>query len=246
MGDAIITGSGTINPGVYDNVKISGSGKVNGDIECKLFSCSGSGKIAGNITCGGFSCSGGMHVYGKIISEGNLKCSGAVNAESDVNVREAHISGASSIGGSMSADKLIHVSGTIKVNGSMSAEEIEVSGALNVKGLVNAEKFTLSINSFSQQSSADSIGGSIITVRQTNGNDGFLNNIIGTFFPSREESILTVKQIEGDTIELVNTTADIVRGNNITIGDKCKIRRVEYTGKVTYSDNATIGEMVEI
>ena len=58
--------------------------------------------------------------------------------------------------------------------------------------------------------------------------------------------MLETTVIEGDLISLENTKADVVRGNDITIGDGCEIGTVEYTGKVTYSENAKIGQMTEI
>ena len=45
---------------------------------------------------------------------------------------------------------------------------------------------------------------------------------------SEGKNELTADVIEGDNVYLENTTARVVRGNNITIGQGCKIEMVEY------------------
>lgn len=46
--------------------------------------------------------------------------------------------------------------------------------------------------------------------------------------------------IEGDYIDLEFTTADIVRGNVVIIGNGCSIGRVEYHSKLTVYHGAKI------
>ena len=47
MQDMKISGSGTIAPGTYGKVSISGSGQASGPIDCEDFIISGSGRVTG-------------------------------------------------------------------------------------------------------------------------------------------------------------------------------------------------------
>ena len=46
--------------------------------------------------------------------------------------------------------------------------------------------------------------------------------------------------IEATTIELYNVTAGVVSGENVTIGENCRIDRLEYTGSCTLSPTSTV------
>ena len=67
-GDIKISGSGSAGGGFYDEVKISGSGKITGDLDCNLLKISGSGKIDGNIKAKD------IYTSGSFKSIGNVKC----------------------------------------------------------------------------------------------------------------------------------------------------------------------------
>ena len=84
MNDIRISGSGTVGSGEYNEVKISGSGRICGDVKCERFAVSGSAHSAGVIECSG-----------ELSVSGSLKTDGGVKADS------ARISGSTAIGGSL-------------------------------------------------------------------------------------------------------------------------------------------------
>ena len=75
--DMKISGSGVIGAGEYDNVRISGSGKVHGPIRCKSFSASGA--VDGNDS---IECAEAFRVSGSGSFDGSIKagCIGVAGA----------------------------------------------------------------------------------------------------------------------------------------------------------------------
>lgn len=255
VSDLKISGSGTAGGGKYQEVSISGSGKINGDVQCESFKISGSGKICGSLLADEFRISG----YGTV--EGNLKCkdgkisgsgkvcenveaeefkiSGSGTVEGDFKGKDFTISGTGTIGGKVSCDE-IKVSGIMNAHKSVEGENIDVSGAIKCVGMVNAEKITINLNG---SSSIGEIGAREINVKESLGS-GFLGWIAKAF--GNNYGRLDVKVIEADDIYLENTDADVVRGARIIIGKGCKIGRVEYSESLKILNAEDVKEKVQL
>jgi len=215
--DMHISGSGTIAAGQYGSVHISGSGKINGTIACTELHCSGSAKADGDIFCSeSIKCSGSLHCNGKI-ETGSISCSGA-----------AKISGGIKAG-------TIKASGAIKAN-DMEAERIVISGGCGVPGLMNAEIIEINLGG---RCTVGTIGCGKLTVKLGVGCGPF-------WFGRRRDDLLEVGTIEGDEIELENTTADIVRGKNVIIGKNCNVKTVEYSQNLSVDPSSDVKERVKI
>jgi len=215
--DMHISGSGTIAAGEYGSIHVSGSGKINGSVSCTDLHCSGSAKADGDIVCSGdIKCSGSFHCSGNI-ETGSISCSGAAK-----------------INGAIKANT-IKASGAVKAS-DMEAERIVISGGCGVSGLMNAE--TVEIN-LGGKCSVGSIGCGKLTVKLGAGS-GWL------WLGHRRDDLLEVGTIEGDEIELENTTADIVRGKNVIIGKNCSIKTVEYSGNLTVDGESTVKQQTKI
>lgn len=236
-GDIKISGSGKASGGVYDQVKISGSGIIDGDIECNVFSTSGSSSVKGNLKA-------------EII-----KTSGASKIEGDINCREVKISGGSSITGNLKADKIV-LSGGIKVGGNIEGENITLSGVLKIDGDCECEYFKsnggFKINGLLNSETIEittggkckvkEIGGQ--TIRIERGMYRGLDKIIKSIFG--EKYCLVTDVIEGDEIYIEDTIAQIVRGNNVNIGPGCDIQVVEYRNNIKVNDNSKVTETNQV
>ena len=73
MQDMKISGSGTIAPGTYGKVSISGSGQASGPIDCEDFNISGSGRVTGPLHCRNFKTSGSFRSEGEIFCRENSR-----------------------------------------------------------------------------------------------------------------------------------------------------------------------------
>ncbi|MNI77758.1 hypothetical protein D3C73_1340730 [compost metagenome] len=52
---------------------------------------------------------------------------------------------------------------------------------------------------------------------------------------------LQASVIEGDFLDLEYTTAEVVRGNTVIVGEGCSIGRVEYRNRLTVHPGARVG-----
>ena len=267
--DLKISGSGSSGGGIFDQVKISGSGTVTGNVECNEFDTSGSSRVIGNVTADIFKTSGSSKVSGNLTSN-EIKTSGMTNIEGNVEAKLIKTSGSCRIGGNALANdintsgsinilggvkvKNFNTSGGAKIGKGVHGESIDFSGAIKVFEDCEAEVFKakgsfdiggllnagdISIEIYGS-CKVKEIGGENIEVKKGTATFFFIQKIMSYF--SDTFNYLTTDIIEGDNICLENTIAKVVRGNNITIGADCKIDLIEYKDKINISDKSTVKE----
>lgn len=250
--DMKISGSSTMPGGEYGKVSISGSGKIQGNLKCESLSCSGSGKVKGDVVAQNVSCSGSAKIEGsadcreKLSTSGSfqcngtvkaqeLKCSGSFHAQGKVTGGEFRVSGV------MEAEAGVHCrefrsSGSTCIRGDLEAEYVRLRGVTEISGLLNAETVEISAGAASK---VGDIGGGTITVRREENTWRIFGFSIG------RSSNLETNSIEGDRVELEYTTAKVVRGKQVIIGEGCKIDRVEYT-ETFQAQPDTVGQAVQL
>ena len=251
--DIQISGVGTTTGGRCGSVHISGSGKIQGSVECEEFHLSGAGKVEdGGLTVHGpIHCSGAGKVEGPVFAE-TARISGSFSAEGDVEITgSTEVSGSLKTEGSLRGGDLsvsgvckaegnirgneISVSGVLKTPGDLQAENFHSSGALSVDGLLNAETVEIWLNG---DNSVRSIGGGRVLVRRKG--KGF------SFFGFQKRPRLLSELIEADEVDLEYTDCQTVRGVNVHIGSECVIDRVEYSGTLTTAADCTVREKIKI
>ena len=239
MNNASISGAGTIGGGEYGSVKVSGSGHVTDNITCAEFSASGSCRADGKIDCSGILRASGSFSCGEDLSAGEVHLSGAAKVGGDVRVGDtAKVYGALKAGESLHANGAVEIGGAVKLGGDLEADCLSLDGSVTLGGLINAERMDLCI---SDESRAQGLGGTNISVRAGNGGRKFL-----FFGSSGGKKQLTVDTVEGDMITLENVIAKTVRGIHVSIGKGCRIDRVEYSGELVVNDSPEIGERVKL
>ena len=258
-----ISGAGNINGGRFDSLNISGSGEVDGDVDAKDVEISGAGTINGDLKAGAISCSGALNVDGSV-EAGALDLSGSTAIKGEVQADEVDNSGSFSVAGAVAAKKF-KSRGAFDIEGTLAADEIDIrlqgnSAAKELKGEEITVKSAISHSSKSGKVIVTtSMGGSSTTVVTggTLGNGGSIG--IGVAEGGSTGSVkakvvvsggskghLKTKRIEGTTVELENTTADLVKGGNVIIGCGCKIKTVEYSTSIKVHEKATVDKQVKV
>jgi cytoskeletal protein CcmA (bactofilin family) len=254
--DLKISGSGSAGGGSYNKVKISGSGQVNGHIECNELHTSGASMINGNVRAREIITSGSSKVSGNVETEliktsgsskiggdvlaNEVKSSGSTKIEGNLKTVEIGVSGNAHIGGNVNAET-VKISGTVDIGGDCQSEKFNANGAFRIGGLLNGDDIEIQVYGSCR---AREIGGEKIRVRQ-NPRDIFgIDRILKAIFMNKGE--LSVDTIEGDDIQLEVTRAKVVRGNNITIGEGCDIETVEYTGTLNIVEGGIVKEQRKI
>jgi cytoskeletal protein CcmA (bactofilin family) len=229
--DLMISGSGNASGGNYDNVDISGSAKIKGDIECVKYKISGSAKVDGHVNAQSMKISGSSRHFGNVMSD-QMDVSGSINIEGHAVAKDLSVSGSIKIGKHLSGEK-VEASGSIHVKESCAVEQFKVRGSFDIGGLLNADVVDVTLY---HDSNAREIGGGIIRVER--GNKGFF---LGKLFGGSHH-YLSTDSIEGDELYLEYTKAKVVRGKSVRIGEGCDIGLVEYTGDYIQEGNARVGE----
>ena len=234
--DLKINGDGSASGGVYEGIKINGSGRINGDVDCEYFKCNGDAKVIGSVVTQSTKVNGTATVTGNLKTE-EFKVTGFFKVGGNVEAKETKINGQAELEKNLSADT-IEINGELKLTNDCNAETFHTNGAFSIGGLLNAGDVKLKPYG---PCKVKEIGCEKIDVRR--GNAFNIRSIITSVFPSYDsKTALTVETIEGDDIYLENTKAKVVRGNNVEIGTGCNIELVEYKTSYSKTDDAVVKE----
>ncbi len=144
MADSVhISGAGSVGGGEYENISISGAGKVTSDVKCQSITISGSGHICGNVEC-----------------SGEFKISGPGRVDGDVKCGSCDLAGAANVK-STEADGKVSLAGAVTADGNISGEKVIIVGVANINGLINGDEIKIT---FDGDVKANEIGGGIIEI----------------------------------------------------------------------------------
>ncbi|MGD6968345.1 bactofilin [Rossellomorea vietnamensis] len=139
-----VIGEGTYPGGDYEKVKVTGQGKVSGDLRAVETKVTGEG-----------------HVKGKAAIN-QLKVTGKLTIDEELSSNEINIIGELNVGSSLKANTGT-VRGFLNSSGNAELEKLHVKGGVNINGLLNVGE--LIINLQGAPSKAVEIGGETIKVK---------------------------------------------------------------------------------
>ena len=237
-----ISGTGTIGGGTYDRVSISGAGKVTGDLIAEELKISGSGKVQGRAQVTQVVTSGSASFTDAIVAE-EMRVSGSTRVDGRVEVKELKCSGTFKVARGI-ASEYVKVSGVLRVGADVEADIFKASGGFHIEGLLSADRIEIHLGGRCQ---AKEIGGEKIEVRRGGFKQkGIILDSLIKMLAGGGAAELQANQIEGDQIYLEGTTADIVRGKHIQIGPGCHIGAVEYEETLEVEPSARVDEQKKL
>ncbi|MBV7509320.1 polymer-forming cytoskeletal protein [Bacillus sp. sid0103] len=229
-GDLVINGFGASNGGQFRVVTINGRGTINSDLECMDLDCNGSGIINGKVVSEKTKVNGHGRFRGNIDSQ-FITVDGSARIDKNLSAEKVKVNGKATVGGRVKCEE-IKIHGTLTVGEDCEAEIFKAESQFSIGGLLNADQ--INIKMFGE-CKAKEIGGQTIMVKAKG---SLIGNLLKSFFKPQLETEL----IEGDKIELENTIAKIVRGNQVAIGPNCQIGLVEYTEECSIDKKAVVAE----
>ncbi|SMQ60837.1 protein CcmA, bactofilin family [Bacillus sp. OV166] len=229
-GDLVINGFGASNGGQFRVVTLNGRGTVNNDLECVELDCNGSGIVNGNVISEKTKVNGHARFSGNIESQ-IISIDGSARIDKNLSAEKLKVSGKATVGGRVKCEE-IKIQGAFTVSEDCEAEIFKAESQFTIGGLLNADQ--VDIKMFGE-CKAKEIGGQTITVKAKG---SLVGNLLKAFFKPQLETEL----IEGDKIELENTIAKVVRGNQVWIGPNCQIGLVEYTEELSMDKKAIVTE----
>ncbi|MEK4005856.1 hypothetical protein [Paenibacillus sp. FSL H3-0333] len=215
--DLVMDGVNTAAGGRYNKVNINGVSKINGALSAHIYSCDGVMKLNGDLAAEEMGMDGTLNLKGNL-QVGEMKLNGVVNGE-----------------GSMRGERCV-MDGMLKLKGNCELEELTGEGVFTVGGLLSAGRMEFGLQG---QSEAGEIGVESLVIRKK-GNAAW-GRLLGGMIPKLKIG-LRAKLIEGDTLDLEYTSADVVRGGTVIIGQGCSIGRVEYRTGLTVHPGAQVGK----
>lgn len=190
------------------NLKIVGDGSYpGGDYEKVVVT--GNGIVSGDVSADEARFAGSCKVQGNASFE-YFRLLGQADVAGDLTSEEVKVAGELNVKSIRS--ELLKIKGFLNSSGNIEVEEMNVKGGFDIKGSLNVGQ--LSVNLQIAPSTVTEIGGEEITIKSR----GLLNRTYR----------LEAELIEGDSIYLEYTTANVVRGNDIELGSGCQIGLVEY------------------
>jgi cytoskeletal protein CcmA (bactofilin family) len=233
-GNLLINGFGTSSGGHFEKAEVNGKGTVNGDVHCNDLVCNGFATINGNVEAQTVKINGNGKIDGNVKAEA-ISIEGIVKMSGEVNGGQLNVNGSAAFGNSVKGES-IEINGKTKIERDCEAETFSSEGIFRIGGLLNAEEISVLLYG---ECKAEEIGGKSIVVKEK---PSGMIKLIKSFFPSK----LVTKVMEGDDIQIEAVTADVVRGNTVTIGPNCEIGLVEYKSEIHISPGAKLKEHKKI
>lgn len=253
-----------------DTLKFSGSAHLKGGKIKKNVKISGSGIIDGNIECNDLKCSGSLTVNGNSVIHGNLKSSGSFSSEGGIIANgDVKFSASANIGGNLVADGSVESSGSFTCKGYLkTGKDIKISGSTKVGDFIETKGFLkcsgsltcynqVTANTGVHLSGGTTIGGNLTSDKniEINGRFEIGKNIQGYdislnfdkgFLQKRifkkKKSVLKGSIRGLNKVEVDNIVVDgDVLGDNITLGSRSDIK-----GKIYYVNDIQIDEEAQI
>ena len=222
--DIKTAGGGSFPGGLYGDVTFNGSVTINGDVDAINYRVNGAGSNNGRVKAQSVVVSGTASFNGEVQAN-EFVVNGDASIRDGAGVGRLVVKGNLSVGGSVAAHE-VKLAGFLRVGGDCQAEAMTGEGGFTVTGLLNAGNIDITVQA---PSSAREIGGERIVVRQPQGSLASLTGLLTVFAEKR----LTADTIEGDVVWLENTTAKVVRGKQVTLGQGCVVDLVEYAESYT-------------
>lgn len=230
--DIVISGSGTIPGGSYKLVKISGYGKVDGDLSAEEFRVSGTAKVEGNILAKRVEVNGSLKSSGKFKSD-EAEFSGSVEVEDEIFSNDVRISG--SLHSKSFSGEIADCSGSIAVEENIKFDQFKISGSFKASKL---SANTIEVKIW-RNSRVKEMEGKRIDIRyEPVSTVKVLKMVLG--------GAVNADIIKGDDIYLEGVEAKLVRGRAVKIGKGSKVDKVEYSDSLEIKDDAKVGEKVKV
>ena len=220
--DLRINGVNNAPGGHYRNVSIEGVGKVMGPVQAD-----GDVRMNGIVTVLGDMRAAQWNGDGKFKIEGHLA------------VESLRINGLVDVKGKVSGETLA-LQGMLNVKADCELERFEAEGGFVIGGLLNAGMIDVRLHT---KGKAPEIGAESIRVRKMP--RSAWEKLWRWMFPKWSPQ-LEAELIEGDEVDLENTTAAIVRGSRVALGAGCRIGRVEYRESIVKHPGAQVQEEVKV
>lgn len=229
LNDAKINGDGTVSPGTYGTITLNGAGTVIGDVTCRELRVNGAGRCKGSVTADLIAVNG-TGTFDGPVQAGEITVSGTADVHAGIGV------GVLKVRGTVSADGGIHardidLKGDMRTGRGVKSEKLFGEGRFAINGPLEVGDIDLRVHG---RSSASEITCDRMVLKAPDGITAVLSA-----FTDRE---LSVTSVRGGELELIAVVASLVHGTKVTLGEGCRVGRVEFTEVLQKLSGALVTE----
>lgn len=231
--DAKINGDGTVAAGTYGVITLNGAGTVTGDVVCAELKVNGAGRCQGSVKADIVTVNGSGTFDGPV-QAGEMVVAGSADVHAGAGIGRLRVTGTCALDGGVAARE-VELRGDLRVGANLEADKMFGEGRFTVGGMLNVGDIDLRLHG---RSSANEIGCERMILRVPDG--------ITAIFSAFADRKLVATSVEGDELQLINTEASAVRGARVTLGEGCRIGRVEYSETLTKLAGALVTEEIKV
>ncbi|MCF7890647.1 polymer-forming cytoskeletal protein [Candidatus Bipolaricaulota bacterium] len=236
-----VSGSGKITGGKYGKISITGSGRVEGDVEAREIFAAGSAIFEGNVKAREINVTGSCEIsgyleseevvikgslnVGEIIEAKGLKSYGSLKVGKDVIGEDIYFAGSSEIEGDVEGESFVS-RGSFSIGGLLTADEIDIwLGSTNSAGEVGGGRIEISKRSASLEPNPEKIKNGVESLERGLGS---LGEKLGFSFELDEERISRGLTKLGERINYyVNEIGNGKFNSSLIEGDELLLEGVE-------------------
>lgn len=231
--DVKIAGEGALPGGTYGNVTINAAGSINGDVDCLEYRVNGAGVLNGRLVSQSTVINGSGTINGSVQAV-SMTVNGDASVRDGAGIARLEVKGNISVGGGL-ALRTADIKGRIRIGGDCDGDGFTGEASFEVGGAMRVKSIDVRLYG---RSRARSIEAERLIVGRGGSWADFVN-----LFAEQELGVDTVK---ADVADLSYVVASVVRGNDIRLGEGCRIGRVEYSGTYSAHPNALVSEVVKV
>ncbi len=231
--DAKVTGDGTVAAGTYGTITLNGAGTITGDVACHELKVNGAGKCSGAVKADVITVNG-TGTFDGTVQAAEFVVNGTADVHSSVGAGVLRVKGTLTLDGGLAARE-IELRGELRSGGDVTAERLFGEGRFRVAGNVEVADIDLRLQ---LKSSANEITCQKMVLRVPEG--------ITAVFSAFSDRELQVASVNGGELELIGTVASVVKGSRVTLGEGCRVGRVEYTEVLQKLSGALVTEEVKV
>jgi cytoskeletal protein CcmA (bactofilin family) len=262
-----VDGSATVREGLFaDRTRVNGSLDVQGPVEGGEVDADGSVSVEGAVAVDDLSV-GGTATFERSVRAEHVSVGGSGTFDGSVSADHVDLDGSVEFGDNLDRHE-IEGDGSTTVAGTLVAATASFDGSVSVEGLtdvtdlsvdgsgtfgdVSAETFVgegafdadaVTAGTFefavAGASSAEAVEGGDVAV--TEGEAGTLTSLVRGLL-GRDDPVLEVATVEGETVSLDVTRAGTVVGESVVLGADAEVD-VVYTDDLDAADGATVGDV---
>jgi len=216
-----------------------GDFEASGNIQASKIRSFGDNIVRGHCLVNDLFSAGNLRVEDSLDAK-MVRSLGNVTIHGQLKATQVHSMGDLSSTGHVSCQQF-RLWGSAFLDAGLSAEQLSLTGTCRIGGLVTGDQIRIRSRGRCQ---FDEIGASAIAIRAGWDENGCKGS--AGLFNWKCRGTTQVRIIEADIISLENTTAEVVRGQAITLGKGCRIGTVEYSERLVQHPSAMIKHVHQV